>query len=90
MCLRPECWGISSLRGEKVIRHCRELHTELCDLSFLPNITRVINSRRIRWVGHLAVWGRRRMNARYWRGNLKERDNLRYLGLYERIILKCI
>ena len=36
----------------------RKLHNEeLCDLYSLPNIVRVVKSRRMRWVGHVARMG---------------------------------
>ena len=36
----------------------RRLHNEkLNDLYSLPNIVRVVKSRRMRWAGHVAVWG---------------------------------
>ena len=39
----------------------RKLHNEeLNDLHFLPNIVRVIKSRRMRWAGHVACMGERR------------------------------
>jgi hypothetical protein len=39
----------------------RKLHNEgLCDRYPLPNIIRVINSRRMRWVGRVACVGDRR------------------------------
>ena len=39
----------------------RKLHNgELNDTYFLPNIFRVIESRRIRWVGHVTLTGNRR------------------------------
>ena len=33
---------------------------ELSDLYFLPNIVRVVKSRRMRWAGHVAPMGERR------------------------------
>jgi hypothetical protein len=30
---------------------------ELCDLYSLPNIVRVVKSRRMKWVGHVALMG---------------------------------
>jgi hypothetical protein len=37
---------------------CRKLHNdELHSLYFLPNIVRVIKSRRMRWAGHVARMG---------------------------------
>ena len=42
-------------RREKVTGECRRLHNEeLNDLYSLPNIMRLIKSRRMRWVGHVA------------------------------------
>ena len=39
----------------------RRLHNEkLNDLYYSPNIIRVIKSRRMRWVGHVASMGERR------------------------------
>ena len=36
----------------------RKLHNEeLCDLYSLPNIVRVVKSRRMRWAGHVARMG---------------------------------
>jgi len=43
------------------VNTCGKLHTEeLNDLSFSPNIVRVIKSRRIRWAGHVACMGEKR------------------------------
>jgi len=40
---------------DKVTGKCRRLHNEeLNDLYCSPNIVRVIKSRRMRWVGHVA------------------------------------
>ena len=43
---------------DEVKRECRNLHNEeLSDLYSSPNIVRVIKSRRLRWVGHVArMW----------------------------------
>jgi hypothetical protein len=39
-------------KKEEVAGGCRRLHdVELCNLYTSPNITRVIKSRRMRWVG---------------------------------------
>jgi hypothetical protein len=35
----------------------RKLHNELSDLYSLPNILRVVKSRRIRWAGNVAPMG---------------------------------
>jgi hypothetical protein len=53
-----KCFGLRS-RG---IREWRKLHNEeLHDLYSLPNIVRLIKSRRMRWAGHVARMGK-------WRG----------------------
>jgi hypothetical protein len=45
----------------QVIEECRKLHKEeLNDLYCSLNIVRVIKSRRMRWVGHVACMGERR------------------------------
>jgi hypothetical protein len=42
-------------KGDEVTGKWRKLHNEeLKDLYFLPNLVRVIKSRRMRWVGHVA------------------------------------
>jgi len=58
------------------------------DLYCLPNIVRVIKSRRMRWAGHGG--GRRDVHTGFWWGNLRERDHLEDQGLDGRIILKLI
>jgi len=48
-------------KREEIIRECRKLHNEeLNDLYSSPNIIRVIKSRRMRRVGHVARMGERR------------------------------
>jgi len=45
-----------------VTGECRKLHSEeLNDLYCSPNIVRVIKSRIVRWVGHVARMGERRV-----------------------------
>jgi len=47
--------------GLRVTGDWRELHNkELCDMYFTPNITWVIKSRIMRWVGHMAHMRERR------------------------------
>ena len=45
----------------------RKLHNEeLSDLYSSPNFVRVIKSRRMRWVGHVARMGEREAYAGFW------------------------
>jgi hypothetical protein len=66
------------------------LHTEeLYDLHFSLNIIRVIKSRRMRWVGHVARMGNRSA-YRIWWGDLLERDHLEDPGVEGTITIKWI
>ena len=63
-------------RRDGVKGEWRKLHNEeLNDLYSLPNtcIMRVIKSRRMRWAGHVAEWGRGEVYNRFLWGNLRER-----------------
>jgi len=45
-------------RKNEVTGELRKLHNEeLCELYSLPNIVRVVKSRRMRWAGHVAPMG---------------------------------
>jgi len=50
----------------------------------------VIKSRRVRWTGHVRVWGRGEVCTEFWWGNLRERDHLGDPGVDEIIILRWI
>jgi hypothetical protein len=53
-------------RGE-VTGGWRKLHNEELHILYSsPSIIRMINSRRIRWAGHVARMGRRGMHIEYW------------------------
>jgi hypothetical protein len=61
---------------------------ELHSLYFSPNIVRVIKSRRMRWVGHVARMGRGEVFTRFWLGGSKVRDHWVDLGVGGRITLR--
>jgi hypothetical protein len=50
----------------------------------------VIKSRRIKWVGHVALMGERKGHTGFWWGNMRERDYLGDPGVYRRIILRWV
>jgi hypothetical protein len=85
------CRGVFGSKRDEVTREWRKLHNEeLNDPYSSPNIVRVIKSRRIRWVGHVARLGERKGIYRHWWGNMRERDHLRDTGVDGRIILRWI
>ena len=78
-------------KRDKVTEEWRKLHNEeLSDLYSLPNIVRVVKSRRIRWAGHVALWGRVEVCTGFWWGNLRERDHWGDPDIDRRIILRWI
>jgi hypothetical protein len=50
----------------------------------------LIKSRRMRWAGHVARTGKRKVHTGFWRGYLREGDHLGDTGVDGRIILKWI
>jgi hypothetical protein len=63
------------MKGDEVTGEWRKIHNvELNDLYSSPSIVRVIKSGRMRWVGHAARTGERRVVEVYtgfWWGNLR-------------------
>jgi hypothetical protein len=61
--LRTGCWGeyVYVSKRKEVVGGWRRLHNEeLHNLYASPNIIRIIKSRRMRWVGHVACIGEMR------------------------------
>jgi hypothetical protein len=57
---------------DEVTGEWRKLHNEeINDLYSLPNIVRVVKSRRMRWAGHVERMGRREVCTGVWRGSLR-------------------
>ena len=78
-------------KRDEVIGEWRKLHNEeLKDLYFLPNIVRVVKSRRMKWAFKWRVWGRIEGCAGCWWGSLKERGHWGDQDVDGRIILKLI
>jgi hypothetical protein len=50
----------------------------------------LIKSRRMSWAGHVAHVGEMRKAYNVWSENLKRRDHLGHIDVYEKIILRCI
>jgi hypothetical protein len=63
---------------------------EFYSLHSLLNIVRMIKSRRMRWMGHVACMGKGRVVYRVWLGGPKVRDHWKDLGIGGRIRLRWI
>jgi hypothetical protein len=67
----------------------RKLHNdELHSLYSSPNIVRVVKSRRVRWVGHVARMGERGVFTGFWLEGPKARDHWEDLGIGGGITLR--
>jgi hypothetical protein len=78
-------------KRDEVTGEWRKLHIEeLNGLYSLPNIVRVIKSRRIRWGGHVARMVEEEVCTGFWWGNRRERDRWRDPGIDGRIMLGWI
>ena len=76
-------------KRDEVTGEWRKLHNEeLSDLYYIPNIVRVVKSRRMRWEGHVARMGE--VYKGFWWGNLRERDHLEDPGVERKIITRWI
>ena len=95
--IRPrvtENWVLRRICGPKmdaVTREWRKLHyEELDDLDSSPNNVRVIKSRRVRWVGHIACLEVSRTEYRVLLGRPDERNHREELSADGRKLLKWI
>jgi hypothetical protein len=80
-----------SAKRDEVTEEWRKLHNEeLNGLYSLPNIVRVIKSRRLRRAGHVARMGKGEVCTGFWWGNLRERDCWGDPDVDGRIILEWI
>jgi hypothetical protein len=74
-----------------VIKEDRGLHYEERNVLYSsPNIIRLLESREMRWVGHVACTGDRRVSYRVFVVRPDGKRQLKNVGLYVTIILKCI
>ena len=82
---------IFGLRRDEVTGDWRRLHNEkLNDLYCLPNIVRVIKSRRMRWAGHVARMAEKRGVYRVLVKTRRERHHWGYLGVDGWIVIGWI
>jgi len=61
---------------------------ELSDVYCSSNILLVIKLRRMRWAGHVAIWGNGEVHSGFWWGNPRERICLENPSVDGRIILR--
>jgi len=81
--------GVFGPKRDEITGECRKLHNEeFSDLYSLPNIVRVVKSRRMRWVGNVARMGEGRGVHRFlvgkpegkrplWRPRRRWKDNIK-------------
>jgi hypothetical protein len=78
-------------KRDEVTGEWRKLHNEeLNGLYSVPNIVRVIKSRRMRWAGHVARMGKGEMCTGFSWGDLRVRDPWGNPGVDGRIMLEWI
>jgi hypothetical protein len=64
---------ISGPKRDEVTGGMRKIYNEeLHNLYYSPSVIRIIKSKRMRWSGHLARMGERRMHIVYWWDSQKE------------------
>ena len=76
---------------DEVTGEWRKLHNEEhSDLYSLPNMVRVVKSRKMRWAWHVAHMGEGEVYTGFWWGKLRERDHWGDPDVDGRIILRWI
>jgi hypothetical protein len=73
---------------EEIMEGWRKLHNELYNLYSSPNTSRMINSKRMRWVGYVAWMSDEKCIRNPGLGKLKGRDYLEDFGINGRILLE--
>jgi hypothetical protein len=80
---------IFGLKREEVAGGWKRLHNgELHNSYASPNITRVIKSRRMRWVGHVTCMGEIRNAQKVFTGKLEGRDHTEDIGIDRKLLLQ--
>jgi len=83
--------GVFGPKRDELTRDWRKIHNEeLSDLHSLPNIVRVVKSRRKRWAEHVARMREGRGVHRVLVGKPEGKRPLGDLNVDGRIILRCI
>jgi hypothetical protein len=73
-------------KKDEVPGEWRKLHSEeLHNLYPSPDIIRHIKSRRMRWIGHVALMGGKRKCTRFWWESPKKRDHSEDQGVVGRM-----
>jgi hypothetical protein len=73
-------------KRDEVTGGWRKLYNEIHNLYSSPNIVRMINSRRMRCVGHAVCMGKMRNAFKFWWESLKGIDHLEDLGIDGRML----
>jgi hypothetical protein len=81
---------LSGPKRDEVKRSWRkQLNTELRNLHSLSNVIKMNKSKRIKWIGHAACTGRRRIHIGFWWESHKTRNHWKDLDIGRRIIPYC-
>ena len=81
---------ISGPKSTEITWEWRRLHNEELKDLYSPHIIRVVKSRIMRWVEHVACMWENKTYTGFWWGNLRERNDLADPDVDGRIILKWI